>query len=230
MACVGWHPASMAKKFGLALVLAAWVAGSAWSGAQAAAIRCSTAPADRWLIIPKKCIGPVPWTGSEVDFVREFGAGNVKRADTLDSINSEGETGPGIVLFPADPLRSVNILWQDPVHRRGVGFCYLLYLKWTRPTGLGYWHLASGIRLGMDIHVLEHMNHRSFTIRLSNIDIREGVGDWQGGRLANERAFVGLSTDQGDQHIDDHFSEIKTVRSSDRDVRAANLWVDYIAP
>ena len=224
--------ASMASNLYIILALTASVAGSvcAWSKANAAFTQCSTAPVDHWLITPEKCIGTVPWTGSEADFNRAFGAHNVKKADLPDSINSESETAPGIILFPEDSLKSVSIVWKDPARRRGVGFCYLQYLKFSRPTGLGYWHLASGIRLGMDIRMLERKNHRKFSIRLTNIDLRSGVASWQGGGLAAEEAFVGLDADEGDQHIDQNFHEIEIVWSSDKTVQAADLWVDYIAP
>ena len=202
----------------------------AWSEARAAPAQCSTAPADRWLIVPNECMGPAPWTGAEADFIRVFGARNVKRADVADSINSEGNTAAGIVLFPTDSLNSVNIAWDDPMHRRGVGFCYLQYLRSTRPAKFSLWRLASGIRLGMDVHVLELMNRGVFDIQLTNFDARQGVSSWKGGHLAAEKGFIGLSADEGDRHVDYSFSESIIVPSSDATVRAANLWIDYIAP
>lgn len=221
-----------AKQLRVIFVLALSVSGTvfAWSSANAASIQCSTAPVDRWLIVPNKCIGMVPWTGSGSDFNRAFGARRVKHADRFGSINAEDETAPGLILFPDDSLKSVNIVSKDPVHRRGVDFCYLQYLKFNRPPRLGYWHLASGTTLGMDIHTLERMNHRTFTIRLTNIDVRQGVDDWQGGGFANEGALVGLDADEGDHHIDRDFEGTRIVWSSDRGVQAAWLWIDYIAP
>jgi hypothetical protein len=222
----------MTKQLRFTIVLVASAVGSlcAWSRANAASTECSTAPGYQWLIVPKKCIGAVPWAGSEADFSRAFGTRNVKAAVLDEVINAEGVSAPGIVLFPNDSLKSVNIVWADPVHRRGVGFCYLQYSGHNRPSRTGYWHLASGISLGMSIRILERMNHRPFTIRLTNIDVRQGVENWQRGGLAAEGAFIGLSTDEGDLHIDRNFQETKLAWSSDKDVRAANLWIDYIAP
>jgi len=222
----------MSKTLCFILALTASVAGSecAWSRSGAASTQCSSAPVDHWRIISKKCIGTVPWTGSEEDFVQAFGTRNVKTAILDDAINSEGVNSPGIVLFPNDSLKSVNIVWADPARRRGVGFCYLQYLGYKRPSRLGYWHLASGISLGMNIRILERMNHHPFAISLTNIDVRQGVNNWEGGNLAAETAFVGLSADEGDRHIDQNFKETKMMWSSDRDVQAASLWIDYIVP
>jgi len=53
---------------------------------------------------------------TEAALTTTFGKVNVVARDIdLD----EGETAPGAVLFPNDPLRKAEIVWKDPVRKVG---------------------------------------------------------------------------------------------------------------
>ena len=72
------------------------------------------APASDWQIAPGRA-GPVTRESSEADLRQHYGA-SVLESTRIDI--GEGETAAGTVLYPADSLRRVEIIWQDSVNRR----------------------------------------------------------------------------------------------------------------
>ena len=91
----------------------------------------------------------------------------------------EGETEPGTELFPADPLRRLDILWKDPVEKRGP--------KSVRISGAkSLWQTAHSISLGTTLKRLEQLNKRPFRLAGFGFDYSGTVLSWSGGALENE--------------------------------------------
>ena len=66
--------------------------------------------ADPWLIVPNGDAGPISFRASRADLVQRYGAANV--VDQEVGVG-EGDTDTATVLFPKDPERRIEILWQD---------------------------------------------------------------------------------------------------------------------
>jgi hypothetical protein len=87
----------------------------------------------------------------------------------------EGEVGPGTILFPSDPERSIEILWND------VG-------KKTDPTGVtirgnkSRWKALHDISLGTTLKQLERLNGRPFHMAGYGWDYSGTVLSWDKGR------------------------------------------------
>ena len=107
----------------------------------------------------------------------------------------EGETAPGTILFGADSLRRLEILWQDTVARARPARVIL------RGTS-GAWHLPSGIRLGTRLRELEKYNHGAFTLAGFGWDYAGVVVDWNDGALAVQLTGVRLYLDPGAERRD----------------------------
>ncbi|MGA2814606.1 MAG: hypothetical protein ABSG16_24715 [Candidatus Acidiferrum sp.] len=131
----------------------------------------------KWLILPGGATGSAVSTqSSEADLVRIYGDKNVVSHDVGIG---EGETEPGTELFPADPLRRLDILWKDPVEKRGP--------KNVRISGTkSVWGTAHGISLGTTLKRLEQLNKRPFRLAGFGFDYSGTVLSWSGGALENE--------------------------------------------
>jgi len=117
--------------------------------------------------------------------VRLYGRSNLVRK-TL--VSRKGENVLGVVLFPKNPEKRVEIAWSDSRNSR--------YPAWARLRGQsGSWKTPGGLTLGTRLTELEKMNGRAFS--LWGFDWGEGgmVRSWNGGNLADElkgRVAVGL--------------------------------------
>ena len=91
--------------------------------------------------------------------------------------------GPGgtklnaTILFPKDPKRHLEVLWQNEAARSDISLIVI--------TGQSTWTGPNGLRLGLPLAALEKLNGKPF--RLSGFDQADGsaVLDWQGGALAS---------------------------------------------
>jgi len=131
--------------------------------------------------------GPVTAETSEADLRQRFGA------DALEAARielGEGETAPGTVLFPADSLRRMQIVWRDTVARRQPA---RLILRGSKSR----WQFGPGISLGTSLQDLERMNGRPFTLAGFGWDYAGVVTDWKGGALDSTLAGVKLYLDPG---------------------------------
>jgi hypothetical protein len=80
------------------------------------------------------------------------------------------------ILFPKDPKRHLEVLWQNEAARSDTSLIVI--------TGQSTWTGPKGLRLGLTLAALEKLNGKAF--RLSGFDQPDGsaVLDWQGGALA----------------------------------------------
>jgi hypothetical protein len=80
------------------------------------------------------------------------------------------------VLYPGDPKRRLEVLWQNEAGRSGTSLIAI--------NGQSTWTAPKGLRLGMPLATLEKLNGKPF--KLTGLD-KDNVGsviDWQDGALA----------------------------------------------
>jgi hypothetical protein len=110
---------------------------------------------------------------------------HLKLATRFDSRNltftevdgPEGSRLMASVLFPNDPRRRLEVLWQNEASRTET---HLIVIN-----GQSTWTAPKGLRLGVALAALEKLNGKPF--KMSGFDQANGgsVSDWQGGTLAN---------------------------------------------
>jgi hypothetical protein len=131
------------------------------------------AEVQRWHIVPGRSADSLTATSSEAELQQRYG----KAAVQSDRIQlGEGETTPGSVLFPADSLHRLEIVWHDTVTR-------------SRPARLilhgsvSEWTVGPGISLGTSLQDLERLNRQPFTLAGFGWDYAGVITDWRGGAL-----------------------------------------------
>jgi hypothetical protein len=110
---------------------------------------------------------------------------HLKLATRFDSRNltftevdgPEGSRLMASVLFPNDPRRRLEVLWQNDAARADT---HLIVIN-----GQSTWTAPKGLRLGLALAALEKLNGKPF--KMSGFDQPNGgsVSDWQDGALAN---------------------------------------------
>ena len=154
-------------------------------------------PPKEWSVEPGQRIGLLEASGSEADLAQAYGAANVGQA-TIDM--GEGELASGTVLFPADSLRRVHILWKDGEGRR---LPDVAIFRGYRSS----WILPESVSLGTRLSDLERRNGRPFHLLGFGWDMEGLVTSWDGGRL--DKALTGriklyLSPDSAGRAIPDY--------------------------
>jgi len=131
---------------------------------------------DPWLIERSGQEGVIGPRTTRKDLVQAFGTANVVDQD-VDV--GEGETQPGTVIFPKDPVRLIEILWRDPAAK-------------THPASAQFsgtksrWKVAHDISLGTSLKELELLNGRPFTLAGFGWDYSGTVLSWENGSLAKD--------------------------------------------
>lgn len=89
----------------------------------------------------------------------------------------EGSKLPATVIFPQDPKRRLEVLWQNDAARADISLIVI--------GGQSQWSGPKGLRLGLTLAALEKLNHKPF--KLAGFDQPNGGSalDWQGGALAS---------------------------------------------
>ncbi len=87
-----------------------------------------------------------------------------------------------------------------------------------------FWHLANGVRVGMDLRTLEQLNGKPFDIAGHEGDGVGGVQDWRGGKLADCRWAItfGGALSRIDNDTGQKF------HSDDAALRGKRSWVDTL--
>ena len=130
-----------------------------------------------WLILPAGASGgTITAQTTEAGLTRTYGKANVV-AQAVDL--GEGETELGTTLFPADPVRQVEILWKDPLGKR-----------WPKRVqisgGKSLWRTVHGISLGTTLKNLEQLNRKPFLLTGFDWDYSGTVVSWNNGALGQE--------------------------------------------
>jgi hypothetical protein len=170
-----------------------------------------------WKIVPGQSAGAITRVSSERDLIAAYGA------DKVEGVRvelGEGETTPGTVLFGADSVRRVEIIWKDTVAR-----AVPTRLVWRGSSSR--WQLPGGLGLGSSLHELEAQNKGPFSLAGFGWDYAGVVVDWAGGALATKLPGVHLYLDPGPT---DHQSPAYGQVLGDRDYSSANEHMQSLNP
>lgn len=119
------------------------------------------------------CTGAFAKTSSHLALATRYGSQNV----TFTEVDGpDGTKLMASVLYPSDPKRRLEVLWQNEAARSGTSLVAI--------NGQSTWSAPKGLRLGMPLATLEKLNGKPF--KLSGLD-KDNVGtvtDWQSGALA----------------------------------------------
>ena len=107
-----------------------------------------------------------------------------------NTLRAAAYTAPGTVLYPADSLRRMEILWRDTMTRQGPA---RLIIRGSRSR----WEVGPALSLGTSLKDLERLNGRAFTLAGFGWDYAGVVTDWKGGALDSALAGVKLYLDPG---------------------------------
>lgn len=128
------------------------------------------------LIEPGVRVGPVNRDASLDALRKSLGARNVSAGRVL---SEDGSRVPGVVLYPGDPLRRIEIAWSDTVARR--------HPAWARMRGrANAWRTPAGVRVGTTLRELEKLNGRALTIWGFGGARPGRVRSWNDGALEDE--------------------------------------------
>jgi hypothetical protein len=104
---------------------------------------------------------------------QSFGVHNV---DFTEVSGDDGSTLMASVLFPTDPKRRLEVLWDDDVQRAGTRMIVI--------DGESTWSAQKGVRLGLPLAALEKLNGKPFRLMGFEKGGMAIVSDWNGGALA----------------------------------------------
>lgn len=128
-------------------------------------------------IVPGVKAGAITARTSEADLRRIYGSRNVRYEDVGIG---EGETVPGAVIYPNDPLKRLSIVWKNAKQKKNPD-----YVQFSGDKSL--WKLTQGITLGTSLKTIERINGGRFTLLGFQWDYSGTVVSWNGGKLS--RAF-----------------------------------------
>jgi hypothetical protein len=151
-----------------------------------------------------------------------FGVHNV---DFTEVAGDDGSTLMASVLFPTDPKRRLEVLWDDDVERSGTRMIVI--------DGQSTWSAQKGVHLGLPLAALEKLNGKPFKLMGFEKGGMAIVSDWNGGALAllTDGCKVGVQF-KADPKVAaavlDAASSDKEFVSSDPTIRAAKPVVGEI--
>lgn len=88
-----------------------------------------------------------------------------------------GANIPASILFPNDPRRRLEVLWNNPAGRTD--------LQVIAINGKSQWSAPKGLKLGLTIAALQKLNGRPFKISGFGADGAASVLGWEGGSLTS---------------------------------------------
>lgn len=140
--------------------------------AAALALLAAPAVADDGQIIPGERAGPITAETSEQDLIQLYGQNQVFWRE-IDL--GEGVSEFGTVIFPHDPQRKAEILWQGEERR----YPYSVAIHGDQ----SIWTLPDNIVLGTHLQELERLNGGPFLLTGFGWDYGGTITSWEGGRL-----------------------------------------------
>jgi hypothetical protein len=129
------------------------------------------------------------------------------------------------VLFPTDPKRRLEVLWDDDVERSGTRMIVI--------DGQSTWSAQKGVRLGLPLAALEKANGKPFKLMGFEKGGMAIVSDWNGGALGllTDGCKVGVQLKPDPKAaagVLDSASSDKEFASTDPAIRAAKPVVGEI--
>src|SRR5579862_3663610 len=128
-----------------------------------------------WVIIPGSRVGAITSKCTLADVARAYGEANVRLKRDAGAI--------GVVLFPEDSLRRIEIALSDTVNLR--------YPKSVTIRGSqSVWHTATGVTLGTTVDELQKLNSKPFEFNGFGWDYGGQVVNWHGGAMSRDSAIA----------------------------------------
>ena len=118
------------------------------------------------------CSGPFGKQSSHLKLAQRYDSRNL----TYTEVDGpEGTKLRASVLYPGDPKRRLEVLWENEASRSDT---HLIVIN-----GQSTWTAPKGLRLGLTLAALEKLNGKPFKLKGFDHDAAGQVTDWQGGAL-----------------------------------------------
>jgi hypothetical protein len=118
------------------------------------------------------CSGAFAKNSGHLRLAQSYGVHNV---DFTEVSGDDGSTLMASVLFPTDPKRRLEVLWDDDVQRSGTRMVVI--------DGQSTWTAQKGVHLGLPLAALEKLNGKPFKLMGFEPGGMAIVSDWNGGAL-----------------------------------------------
>jgi hypothetical protein len=118
------------------------------------------------------CSGAFAKNSGHLRLAQTYGVHNVEYTEVN---GDDGSTLLASVLFPSDPKRRLEVLWDDDGQRSGTRMIVI--------GGQSTWTAQKGVRLGLPLAALEKLNGKAFKLMGFEKDGMAVVSDWNGGAL-----------------------------------------------
>src|SRR5580704_1197496 len=168
------------------------------------------------------CSGAFAKNSGHLRLAQAYGVHNVEFTQVS---GDDGSTLMASVLFPTDPKRRLEVLWDDDTQRSGTRMIVI--------DGKSTWTAQKGVRLGLPLAALEKLNGKPFKLMGFEKAGMAAVSDWNGGALGllTDGCKVGVQF-KADPKVAaavlDAASSDKEFVSSDPTIRAAKPVVGEI--
>lgn len=153
---------------------------------------------NNFIIVPGSRVGPITMDSCNRDVVEQIYGPSAK----ADSVTIPGnQRDKGLVLFPDDPERRLEIWWFQP-HSP-------IFPAMFRVSGASSaWRTSNGIAIGSTLKLVEQLNGKPFMlVTVPNEDGKLRVSNWNGGNtsvvLGLEFSFQGGGQRDGEFASDD---------------------------
>ncbi|MFG1295063.1 hypothetical protein [Xanthobacter variabilis] len=162
------------------------------------------------------CSGPLVASASQSTLAKVFGGPAVKRAKVP---GAEGAEEEGTLLFPDDPVRRAEILWQDDARRQEPA-------SLTVREGAVGWRTPAGIGVGSTLEAVQAANGRPFVLSGFEWDYGGMAGEWSGGKLARPGCRILLRFAPGPEADPKRITKV----SGDREFRSDDAAMRAVRP
>jgi hypothetical protein len=159
------------------------------------------------------CRGAFARDSSHIRLAQIFGPNNVTFTDVDGPDNSKIQAS---VLFPRDPARRLEMLWNNTASRSGTQVIAI--------NGKSAWVGPRGIKLGTQLTAVEKLNGKPFTLTAFGAD-GSSAADWQDGALLKLQGGckIGMrfvADPRAPQEAREQLAASKELLSNDANVRA----------
>lgn len=159
------------------------------------------------------CRGAFARDSSHIRLAQVFGPDNVTFTDVDGPDNSKI---PASVVFPRDPARRLELLWNNPTSRSGTQVIVI--------NGKSAWTAPRGVKLGAQLAAVEKLNGKPFKLTPFGAD-GSTAADWQEGQLLKLQGGckIGMrfvADPRTPQEARAELASAKELLSSDANVRA----------
>jgi hypothetical protein len=168
------------------------------------------------------CSGAFAKNSGHLRLAQSYGVHNV---DYTEVSGDDGSTLMASVLFPSDPKRRLEVLWDDDIQRAGTRMIVI--------GGQSTWTAQKGVHLGLPLAALEKLNGKPFKLMGFEKGGMAIVSDWNGGAfgLLTDGCKVGVQLKPDPKAPDGALGAVsgdKEFASSDPAMRAAKPTIGEI--